>query len=287
MNTEQTLIDLACFQQALTDHIGWLQRWYQAVLHHGDIPGPGTADCPFQPWYLQAATGPFGDCDAFVPLGQAHDAVHARAGQITERVVAGHTVTTSDFETLMASVLAFGSAAQAVEREVWTVLASLDPLTGLANRRAMLNHLVSERDRSIRQKLPLCVALVDIDHFKKINDAYGHLRGDGVLRQVAGILSGAVRPYDTVYRYGGEEFLLCLPGTTLEAGAQILERLRQAIATILLEDASGAGTPVTATFGLAEIRADISVEDGIEHADRALYDGKRAGRNRVALYGLG
>lgn len=287
MNTEQTLTDLTCFQQALTDHIGWLQRWYQAVLHHGDIPGPDAADCPFETWYRQAAMGPFGDCDAFSPLGQAHDAVHGRAAQITERVLAGHTVTTSDFESLMASVLAFGSAAQAVEREVWTVLASLDPLTGLANRRAMLNHLVSERDRAIRQRLPLCVALADIDHFKKINDVYGHLRGDGVLRQVAGILSGGVRPYDTVYRYGGEEFLLCLPGTTLEAGAQILERLRQSIATILLDDGSGAAMPVTATFGLAEIRADVSVEDGIEHADRALYDGKRAGRNRVALYGLG
>jgi len=284
MKTEAALADLSLLQQALAGHVGWLQRWYQAILHHGTIPDPASGQCPFGQWHARPDHGAIGQCAAFGPVGLEHEFVHAMAGQITERAAAGHTVTTSDFEALMSAALAFGTAAQELEREAWMNLATLDPLTGLANRQLMMSQLVRERDRAIRHKEALCVALADIDHFKAVNDRFGHQTGDNVLRAVADALNGAVRPYDIVYRFGGEEFLLCLPGASLDGATLVLERVRQTIVNLTLTEDSGTAVKVTATFGLAALGADISVEDSIKHADRALYQGKQGGRNRVVVY---
>lgn len=287
MKAEEAFASLTGFQHALAGHVEWLQKWYQAVLHRGSgepIPDAEAASCPFTAWHSKASAGELANFPGFTLVAEEHAAVHAKAEQISQRAVAGQTVTTSDYETLMGSVLSFGSAAQALEREVWKALATVDPLTGLANRQTMRTQLTGERDRAIRQRLPLCLALADIDHFKKINDTFGHAQGDNVLRAVAQVLRNTVRPYDVVYRYGGEEFLICLPGTNVETGTQALERIRQAVAALALSDDKGTPIPVTATFGLAEVDADTSVDDAIEHADKALYDGKRQGRNRVVGY---
>ncbi|OJX79572.1 MAG: sensor domain-containing diguanylate cyclase [Magnetospirillum sp. 64-120] len=286
MKPEEVFASLTAFQQALAGHFDWLHRWYQAVLNREDgpnIPDPSAASCLFEQWHKQVATTPFAEYPGFAQLAAEHAEVHEKAAQLSDRAIAGLTVTTSDYETLMTSVLAFGATAQSFEREVWKALATVDPLTGLSNRQSMRSHLMGERDRALRQKLPLSLALADIDHFKKINDGFGHAQGDKVLRAVAAVLKATVRPYDVVYRYGGEEFLLCLPGTNAENGALVLERIRAAIEALELTDERGTAIPVTATFGIAEINADLSVDDAIEMADRALYDGKLSGRNRVVL----
>jgi diguanylate cyclase (GGDEF)-like protein len=287
MKAEDAFVSLTGFQHALAGHVEWLQKWYQAILNRADgspIPDAAPAACPFHVWHTTEAEGPLSTFPGFFQLGEEHDAVHARAAQISERAGAGQTITTSDYETLMGSVLTFGNVAQALEREVWKALATVDPLTGLANRQTMRTQLTGERDRSIRQRLPLSLALADIDHFKKINDTFGHAQGDNVLRAVAQVLRNTVRPYDVVYRYGGEEFLICLPGTNTDTGTQALERIRTAIAALKMVDDKGTPIPVTATFGVAEVDADTSVDDAIERADKALYDGKRAGRNRVVAF---
>lgn len=286
MKPEDVFASLTAFQQALASHFDWLHRWYQTVLNReegGKVPDPAACACPFDHWHKQAASTPFAQYAGFAQLAQEHDEVHDKAAQLSGRAMAGLTVTTSDYETLMSSVLSFGACAQGFEREVWTALATVDPLTGLANRQTMRTHLMGERDRALRQKLPLALALADIDHFKKINDGFGHSQGDKVLRAVAATLKATVRPYDVVYRYGGEEFLLCLPGTNAENGALVLERIRAAIEALQVTDDRGTPIPVTATFGIAEITADLSVDDAIEMADRALYDGKLSGRNRVVM----
>jgi len=287
LQAEQIFSGLSDYQRALSGHMDWLRGWYSAILNWSDGGGQsdgGTA-CPFDEWYKGASAGSaLGGFAGFDLLGELHHEIHQTADCITDRAVAGQTITTSDYEAMMALVLAFGTAAQNLEREAWRTLATVDPLTGLGNRQTMMTHLVSERDRAIRLKQPCCIGLVDIDHFKRINDTFGHAAGDKVLRAVAESLRGAVRPYDILYRYGGEEFLVCLPAANLEAGVMVLERMRASLNTLAVADKAGTPIPVSATFGITLLSADLSVEESLEQADQALYDGKRQGRDRVTVY---
>lgn len=286
LHTEKVFAGLSDFQRALSSHMDWLRNWYSTILNWSETPVPPVAreSCGFAPWLTGASASLIGGFAGFAVLGELHDEVHDTADRITARAASGQTITTSDYEAMMALVLAFGTAAQNLEREVWRTLATVDPLTGLGNRQTMMTQLIGERDRAIRLNQPCCVGLADVDHFKKINDKYGHGTGDRVLRAVAECLRGAVRPYDILYRYGGEEFLVCLPAATLEAGAQVLERMRLAVEHLKVEDKAGKPVRVTATFGLTILSADLSVEESLERADNALYDGKRAGRNRVTIH---
>ena len=287
LQAEHIFAGLSDYQHALSSHMDWLRHWYSAILNWG--PGqPHPVDrsaCRFDSWFGGAAQSLLGGFTGFARLGELHDEVHDTAERIFTRATSGQTITTSDYEAMMALVLSFGTAAQALEREVWRTLATVDPLTGLGNRQTMMSQLIGERDRAIRLDQPCCVGLADIDHFKKINDSFGHANGDRVLRLVADCLRGAVRPYDILYRYGGEEFLVCLPAATLEDGALVLERMRAAVEQLNMIDDHGRAITVTATFGLAMLSAECSVEESLEQADNALYDGKRAGRNRVVLAG--
>ncbi len=160
-------------------------------------------------------------------------------------------------------------------------LSHTDPLTGLNNRRFMMEGLNSEFDRSRRKQSPLSMIMIDIDHFKKINDSYGHQKGDAVLRGLADLLKQHLRQYDTAARYGGEEFALILPETGMEEAMQVAERLRVATEKLIFEDLSE--LQMTASFGIASAPAESiqSVDDLIREADYALYNAKRSGRNRV------
>ena len=157
-----------------------------------------------------------------------------------------------------------------------------DSLTGLPNRRRAEEALHDALARFQRYGQDFVVAVADIDHFKRVNDACGHEAGDGVLREIARILAGGVRECDLAARWGGEEFLLLLPQTDIAGASALLERIRQAIAAAGL----GCGTPptsVTATIGAAEIRPGERLDDVIRRADEALYAGKAQGRNRLVL----
>ena len=158
------------------------------------------------------------------------------------------------------------------------IAATTDPLTGVANRGRLRELLRAGTQQSIRTQMPLCVTILDVDHFKRVNDTHGHAAGDQVLRQVASVLEYNVRPYDTVARYGGEEFVVLLPGVDLDEAALVLERLRAAIPT------GTSPVAVTASFGLA--RFDPSVDDAdnvVKRADAMLYEAKQNGRNRVMI----
>lgn len=284
VQTEDYFVGLADYQRALSGHMDWLRGWYSAVLNWESGSRSPSPACPFDPWFGQAEDAILGGFPGFATLGGLHREIHEHADRITARATSGLTVTTSDYEAMMALVLAFGAAAQTLERDVWRTLATVDPLTGLGNRQTMMTQLIGERDRVIRLGQPCCIGLADIDLFKRINDTFGHATGDRVLREVADCLRNAVRPYDILYRYGGEEFLVCLPSASLEAGTQVLERMRLAIAALRIVESRGVPIPVTVTFGLAPLSGDCSVEESFECADIALYKGKLAGRNRVVIH---
>ena len=162
-------------------------------------------------------------------------------------------------------------------------LATTDPLTLLLNRRALVDRLAAEMDRARRYGTVVTLLMVDIDHFKRINDTHGHLVGDDVLREVATLLQGAARTVDIVARFGGEEFIFALPETREEGGIAFAERLRERIEQQQFGRGGRAGLRLTASIGLATFPSPEveSTEDLFAKADEALYRAKADGRNRV------
>jgi diguanylate cyclase (GGDEF)-like protein len=155
-----------------------------------------------------------------------------------------------------------------------------DPLTGLANRRAFDKALDRDLARARRSQASLCVALLDLDHFKRVNDSFGHGIGDRVLKRLGRVLSPCVRVGDVFARRGGEEFALLLPETSMRDAIRTCERLREAIDEHVFEF-EGTRVPVTISIGVAEFDVSMETEEVLACADQQLYAAKRAGRNRV------
>lgn len=161
-------------------------------------------------------------------------------------------------------------------------LASTDPLTQLRNRRHVLD--MARREAAVTQRAgrPLAVVMGDVDHFKRINDHHGHAQGDAALRAVARVLRDGVREVDHVARWGGEEFLVLLPATDAEEARRVSERLREGVMAQAGQHV-GEGVTLTMTLGVAVLQPGETVEQALQRADTALYEGKQAGRNRVIV----
>ncbi len=163
--------------------------------------------------------------------------------------------------------------------------ATIDRLTGVANRQALLAALFAEVERASRYDRPLCVAFVDIDHFKAVNDSYGHAAGDTVLRGVAQSIAESLRTSDLIGRYGGEEFMLILTETTVEEGAELSEKLRKLVERTRFSIDGNANLSVTISIGIVggsgqKLRMETLVRD----ADAAMYSAKSLGRNQTYIF---
>lgn len=183
-------------------------------------------------------------------------------------------VTQTKAELTLAAKTA-GDAQEALKEQ-----ALKDSLTGLWNRREIFSMLEREVCRAERDHYPLTLLMIDLDHFKSINDTHGHMTGDEVLRETAGRLTGAMRPYDFAGRYGGEEFLVVLPSCSQRHGAQRAEDFRQALAERPVPTGVGP-LAVTCSVGVAVYDGVMPLEELLHRADAALYHAKRGGRNCV------
>ncbi len=162
--------------------------------------------------------------------------------------------------------------------------ATRDGLTSLLNRVSFFDQVHQEYSLARRQKTTFCLLMMDIDHFKKINDTYGHPAGDAVLKTMAGVLRSAIRTEDVLGRYGGEEFCFMLRSLDAKSGMEMAERVRGLVEAHVTDAPTADGNvrlPVTASFGLAEWDGDETPENCLARADAALYVSKQSGRNRV------
>lgn len=160
--------------------------------------------------------------------------------------------------------------------------ATLDALTGLMNRRSVMRCLDVELGRSLRSGRPLSVGIVDLDHFKSLNDSFGHLAGDAVLVETAKRMESVLRAYDSVGRYGGEEFIFVFPNCPAPAAATVCDRVRERISgtPMTFQEME---TTVTASFGVSSDPAVASAQELVDLADAALYRAKEGGRDRVEI----
>jgi diguanylate cyclase (GGDEF)-like protein len=195
-----------------------------------------------------------------------------------------------ELELLMAVADQAATAVKNARLHAETVLLTMtDPLTGAPNRRHLFSRMESELARAERYGTPLSVLMVDVDHFKRLNDAAGHRAGDEVLRKVCDVLRSRVRKVDTLARYGGEEFMVLLPQTAREGAVEVGEKLRRAVLeTAALATPTQPTGHVTISIGVASFPLDASDQDTlVDCADSALYASKRGGRNKVSAYESG
>ncbi len=173
---------------------------------------------------------------------------------------------------------------ESMRNELQTVKAMLqqDPLTGTLNRRGIDEAFRQEASRCDRHGSSLCVAVLDLDDFKALNDRLGHQAGDRALTHIAQVITRTLRPTDRVGRFGGEEFLLLLPDTRLSQSATVLARIKRELAAHPLQERE-ASIRITFSGGVAQLNAGESLESIVARADNAMYQAKRAGKNRTAL----
>ena len=238
----------------------------------------------FGAWYEDRRHNPPLDQPAFETLVALHEALLNHLALLAERAWKSDKVPVEEYDALLEKVSAFRDQAQRLAKAFQAAISDIDPLTGAQTRQVMQRDLKREVVRARRSGSPACIALADIDHFKAINDTYGHGVGDQVLAAVSTALIDNLRPYDSVYRYGGEEFLICLPDTGPEEARRVLERVRVRIAKEEFATDDGRTVALTVSFGLTLLNPRRPIPELVKRADKALYTAKDEGRNRVEVW---
>lgn len=279
-STEDLLREL---EGEAADHLLWLKKVHCSLLFHRSDPRPPEmamhrwAHPPLAPDLDHTAP------DSIAALQRLKHCMRVKAQALMAASAAGRAVNTEEYLSFMEAVESYWRAVRRLEEAARRAIAEIDPLTGVLNRRRMMRDLKREWTRMSRTGSSCCLAIVDLDHFKQINDLFGHLVGDRVLRATARFFVRRLRPYDLVYRFGGEEFLFCLPDTDLLTAEKVLDRLRTLMGRLPLTADNGKSLSVTASIGIAQMAPHVALDDTLAGADRAVYAAKRAGRNRVCV----
>ncbi|MFN3077989.1 MAG: diguanylate cyclase [Alphaproteobacteria bacterium] len=267
-------------------HIEWLRNFHRIIVcglpySEALIAKDAHHNCVFGKWYDSQAVPQGVDGALFERIGQLHQALHEAATRLILTFRRDGQVNQTEYDHFMAEVVTFNDLLRRLQSELWGQISTNDPLTGLQSWHRLLVPVDSESGIRKGQGSTACAAMCDLDHFKRVNDTYGHQAGDTVLRWLGECLKNGVRPNDLVYRYGGEEFLLYLGSTSLPEARVVCERLRAAIEAMEITDAADAPLRITASFGIAVVDAARPFEDIITRSDIALYAAKEHGRNRV------
>lgn len=248
---------------------------WTVVRHRRDTPGIGSALVLAAMLFQMLVFGARGFVAVFMPQHVDH---LLQGGPLQTVTYLG------SFVIMLTSSLGFVFMCKDRADETNRRLATLDALTGLANRRSLITALERDVARSVRTGEPVAVLMMDIDHFKRINDEYGHPAGDAVICRVAQVLSGRLRSQDIVGRYGGEEFLAVLPATDMAGAYTVAAQLIHAVANT---STLGTGVHIPATISIGVAGGVMTPGDGwdmlVAAADRALYRAKEGGRNRAEI----
>jgi diguanylate cyclase (GGDEF)-like protein len=287
ISSEQLRKALKELEQASYNHEQWAEMLHSTLIcrlppDQRDVADDSHRLCRFGQWYYKVGVVEFECHPGFTEIGIEHERMHRAATHLLQLSMQGEHIATIDYDRFVAALKRLRLEIATAQHELRDALFNVDPLTGTPSRVGMLTKLREEQELVKRRVHPCVVAMMDLDHFKTVNDSYGHSVGDKVLVAKSAYIMAHLRPYDKVFRYGGEEFLICLPDTDLQAGHSVIDRLRAELGA-LPHEAQGKGAFfVTTSFGLTLLDANLPVEQSIERADRALYAAKAAGRNRTA-----
>ncbi|MFC1580453.1 diguanylate cyclase [Thermodesulfobacteriota bacterium] len=276
-------------EKAIAEHSRCLNNWHRSLICNLPVAESymeknAHRQCEFGQWYYHQSATALRDLEDFIMIDKLHRAVHDSAYVLAIKMKKGQAITARDYDTFIEKERELYEGLLKLRDELRDVLSGFDPLTGIFNRQTFYLILSQEHARSSRTAQPCCISMVDLDHFKTVNDRYGHPAGDNVLREAAQYLKSEIRPYDSICRYGGEEFLICLPNTSMKTAEIILDRLRKGFASLSIASGEGHSIRITASFGVAKMGSGVAINDTIARADKALYAAKRNGRNHVTVW---
>ncbi|MBZ5558698.1 MAG: diguanylate cyclase [Acidobacteriia bacterium] len=275
--------------QAIYNHEQWHKDLTRVLVCHlpcdqRDVAVDAHRQCRFGQWYYGSGVSRFRDHAGFTALALEHERMHAMAARLLQASESEASVPPIDYENFNNALERLRLQLQELKLELEYALYNRDTLTGAENRIGMVTKLREQLELVKRHVQQCCLVLMDLDHFKKVNDSAGHLAGDQVLAGAVRHIKDHLRPYDKVFRYGGEEFLIVLPNTSLQAGRDIIERIREGLSAIALAHAAGEPVFVTASFGMTPLAPDVTIEESMDRADKAMYAAKTAGRNCLRLW---
>lgn len=288
MSDVQMRAALKELEQAAYNHEQWSEMLSTNLIcrltpDQRDVSCDAHRHCRFGQWYYNSGFAALEGHPGFSEIAIEHEHMHQFAAGLLRSSMEGLPISINEYDRFLTALKRMRLELTTIQQELKDALFNLDPLTGTPSRNGMLTKL-REHQEMVRRKIhPCSIAMMDLDRFKAINDRYGHLAGDKVLIGVSRYVVANLRPYDKVFRYGGEEFLICLPGN-LQSGYDIIERIREGLESLQHEAAGEQAFHVTASFGLALLDPDIPAEQCIDRADKALYAAKASGRNRTITW---
>ncbi|MBI1174736.1 MAG: diguanylate cyclase [Sideroxydans sp.] len=276
-------------QEALHNH----QLWHRSLLRtvvcrlpvdQRDLSPQAHTECRFGQWYYGQSPEKLRDHHGFIAMGNEHQRLHQQTTQLLLAANSSNTISPHLYDSFDNSLERMQLEIYALQRELEDSLFNHDSLTGAISRLNILP-VLREQQELIRRTPQLChIAMMDLDHFKRVNDLHGHLAGDRVLIASVRYLLKHLRPYDKVFRYGGEEFLLCMPHAEPTPHSDRLNELREGLAALPIDIGEAEPIHISASFGLTLLDANVPVETSIDRADKALYAAKAAGRNCVRMW---
>lgn len=289
LSSEQLTAATTALDHAAYLHEQWTNGVYASLVcglppDERDLAVDAHRHCAFGQWYYAQDGTELGSQPGFIAVVPAHEQMHRAAALILRATQDGRTIEVAEYEDFVNALTHLRLQIASLRLELQDAIIGTDPLTGAANRVGLLPRLRAQHELAKRTAQPCCIAMIDIDWFKQINDRYGHAAGDTVLIRVVRYVLMNLRPYDQLYRHGGEEFLLVAPGTDLASGLAAVERLREGLAQSDIECADGIEIRVTVSIGVTVLDPNAPVEVSIDRADRALYAAKAAGRNRSCVW---
>jgi diguanylate cyclase len=290
LTAQETIIIIDALEKAIIEHGKWLTGWHRSLMCGLTLPSNILSKnahqlCQFGQWYYKQTSKILNEHPDYILIEDAHRIMHETATALAKKSNDGETINKKDYDLFLEKEVHLSELLIKIRDEFHNVLFSFDSLTSVLNRQAFLRILAQEYARTFRTNQALCIAMVDLDNFKSINDKYGHQAGDKALKTVAHYLTDNLRPYDSMCRYGGEEFLVCLPHTPLNHAKSVLIRLQQGLASLPIKIEGKETIYVTGSFGVALTEEDVSMNDTITRADSAMYAAKNGGGNRVITWG--
>lgn len=289
MTYEQMRSAIEELEQAVYNHEQWAESLFGTLIcrltpDRRDVGEAPHRACRFGQWYHKSGIAALGSYPGTAEIGMEHERMHQYAASLLRSSMDGVPISIRDYERFVTALKRLRLEISTIQRELGDALYAVDPLTGTPGRVGMLTKL-REQHELVKRSVHACtIAMMDLDHFKAVNDTYGHPVGDKVLIAFARYVMAHLRPYDRIFRYGGEEFLICLPDTDLQTGHGIVDRFREELASLPLEAEDKSKFHVTVSSGLALLDPDLPVERAIDRADKALYAAKAAGRNRTLAW---